>query len=491
TDARFGDSGIASLELGEAAANVRLDVTPFDAGADAVDFSVLLANPTQMGRGYLVARDVAGNADSVLVELDAPSEPIQDLTIDVTYTFDTATSGTITATVRNLGTVAMNNVRVKRTQRLNVSIAPNQVDLGPVEPGGSTDAVFSFSAVREDAFAKFRVQDRSTRVRDEDDPANNTAEAFLVVPGPAQSTAPDLAADQTASPLDDEREVDARDDAAPTDEASRDEHANASAATREAGLQQSGPSSPDQARERAGASDAPSVDLALSVHYAFEDEASGRLVATVENIGSRQAHRVRVKRAYGEGVKLEAKAAAAASLAPGATSTFEFAFSERRPGARIALSAEEGGLRGIEPVRWNNTVDVALRQDAAGVEFGPRVPENVAREERLSSTSAEPEPAAASVSVPPPAPEEGLALSAYPNPASDVTTLRFYLDEPGPVQVVLYDLTGRTILRVHEGALDAGWHRIPLDASPLAGGTYVWQVATSRRSSSGNVTVVR
>ncbi|MEM6783329.1 MAG: hypothetical protein AAF624_06295 [Bacteroidota bacterium] len=46
-------------------------------------------------------------------------------------------------------------------------------------------------------------------------------------------------------------------------------------------------------------------------------------------------------------------------------------------------------------------------------------------------------------------------------------------------------------MRVHERTLDAAWHRIPFYASSLASGIYIWRVATSGRSSSSNVTVVR
>jgi len=67
----------------------------------------------------------------------------------------------------------------------------------------------------------------------------------------------------------------------------------------------------------------------------------------------------------------------------------------------------------------------------------------------------------------------GLALSVVPNPVTDSAALTLSLARPSPVCVAVYDLLGREVALLYEGALPAGTHVLPFDGSALPAGVYV------------------
>jgi len=72
--------------------------------------------------------------------------------------------------------------------------------------------------------------------------------------------------------------------------------------------------------------------------------------------------------------------------------------------------------------------------------------------------------------VPPASP---LLASSFPNPTTDVTTIRFFLKQDGFVQLNVYDLTGREVTTLTDTYLDGGrWYYHTLDTSVLPSGTY-------------------
>jgi hypothetical protein len=79
------------------------------------------------------------------------------------------------------------------------------------------------------------------------------------------------------------------------------------------------------------------------------------------------------------------------------------------------------------------------------------------------------------------------ALAApFPNPAASRAALRFALPEAGAVRLSVYDVTGRRVALVLDGAREAGWHEASFDASGFAAGVYVVRleagdVAAARR----------
>ena len=60
----------------------------------------------------------------------------------------------------------------------------------------------------------------------------------------------------------------------------------------------------------------------------------------------------------------------------------------------------------------------------------------------------------------------------YPNPFNPLTTLTFNLAEGGEVSLVIYDLTGREVVRLADGYKSAGSYQAVFDGSDLASGFY-------------------
>lgn len=66
------------------------------------------------------------------------------------------------------------------------------------------------------------------------------------------------------------------------------------------------------------------------------------------------------------------------------------------------------------------------------------------------------------------------ALGAnYPNPFNPTTTVPFSLAEAGPVSIKVYDLLGREVAVLVEGAMAAGVHEVTFDAGALSTGVYL------------------
>lgn len=80
----------------------------------------------------------------------------------------------------------------------------------------------------------------------------------------------------------------------------------------------------------------------------------------------------------------------------------------------------------------------------------------------------------------------------YPNPASSVTNIRFALNNTEDVEIIITDLSGRTVLTKTYPTLYAGEHTIPVDISSLSAGEYVYIVRTSTGNGiASKMTVVR
>ncbi len=79
---------------------------------------------------------------------------------------------------------------------------------------------------------------------------------------------------------------------------------------------------------------------------------------------------------------------------------------------------------------------------------------------------------------------------AFPNPARDVATVRFYLDEPGHVRLVLYDTLGRAVATIVDGTRGIGEHKATIETTRLEPGLYVWRLDADGQRASGKVTVL-
>ena len=74
-------------------------------------------------------------------------------------------------------------------------------------------------------------------------------------------------------------------------------------------------------------------------------------------------------------------------------------------------------------------------------------------------------------------------LSNYPNPFNPITTLTFSLNQPAPISLNLYDVTGRQVMSLYQGNISAGYHQFTIDGSTLASGIYFARMVTPTNSS--------
>ena len=71
----------------------------------------------------------------------------------------------------------------------------------------------------------------------------------------------------------------------------------------------------------------------------------------------------------------------------------------------------------------------------------------------------------------------GMKLSAFPNPAVDQTTISYSLETSmNNVKLIVYDLTGKEILREEYGNQAAGLYNVNLDVSELNAGNYFYSL---------------
>jgi Secretion system C-terminal sorting domain/GEVED domain/Domain of unknown function DUF11 len=70
----------------------------------------------------------------------------------------------------------------------------------------------------------------------------------------------------------------------------------------------------------------------------------------------------------------------------------------------------------------------------------------------------------------------------YPNPFNPVTTIEFALPQTGKVRLAVYDVLGREVAVLVDGAMQAGTHGIQFDASGLTSGSYIYRLSTEKGS---------
>jgi hypothetical protein len=96
-----------------------------------------------------------------------------------------------------------------------------------------------------------------------------------------------------------------------------------------------------------------------------------------------------------------------------------------------------------------------------------------------------------------PAPPERLMLAAgYPNPFEHIATIAFGLPRRGIVSLTVFDLQGRTVRHLMDGAAEAGWTRVRWDGRGdngrlLASGAFVIRLAADGRAITKSIRLVR
>ncbi len=80
---------------------------------------------------------------------------------------------------------------------------------------------------------------------------------------------------------------------------------------------------------------------------------------------------------------------------------------------------------------------------------------------------------------------------AYPNPFNPSTTVRFDLPASASVRVEAFDMLGRSVARLVEGVLPAGFHQVTWDASSIGSGSYLIRMTTGNSVLTRSVILVK
>lgn len=79
----------------------------------------------------------------------------------------------------------------------------------------------------------------------------------------------------------------------------------------------------------------------------------------------------------------------------------------------------------------------------------------------------------------------------FPNPFNQNTIIEFHLGEPGPAELVIYDVLGRRVATIFDGVTDDRIQFVPFDASNLATGVYIAVLRAEGRTETMKMTLVR
>lgn len=79
----------------------------------------------------------------------------------------------------------------------------------------------------------------------------------------------------------------------------------------------------------------------------------------------------------------------------------------------------------------------------------------------------------------------------FPNPFNDQTRITFLLNQPSSVEMLIQDLSGRTVRRIDLGNRLAGMNEIVLEGSSLEPGTYFYTLRSDRFTQTRRMTVIR
>jgi len=88
-------------------------------------------------------------------------------------------------------------------------------------------------------------------------------------------------------------------------------------------------------------------------------------------------------------------------------------------------------------------------------------------------------------------PQEFALMGAYPNPFNSTTTIEYILPFASEVTLNLYNLSGRRIETLVNGRMQAGVHRVMLDARDMASGLYFMKLEGSGLSLTRKVMLIR
>jgi len=88
-------------------------------------------------------------------------------------------------------------------------------------------------------------------------------------------------------------------------------------------------------------------------------------------------------------------------------------------------------------------------------------------------------------------PQAFTLLGAHPNPFNPATTISFTLPHADRVSLTAFDLQGRAVATLVDGALEAGTHRVTFDGAGLPSGVYLYRLQAGGRQASGKMALVK
>jgi hypothetical protein len=88
-------------------------------------------------------------------------------------------------------------------------------------------------------------------------------------------------------------------------------------------------------------------------------------------------------------------------------------------------------------------------------------------------------------------PKETALNPGYPNPFNPVTTISYTLAQSQPVQLIIYDSTGRTVQVLANGMQQAGTHRIDWNAAEHPSGVYFARLQTTSQNFVQKLTLLK
>jgi hypothetical protein len=88
-------------------------------------------------------------------------------------------------------------------------------------------------------------------------------------------------------------------------------------------------------------------------------------------------------------------------------------------------------------------------------------------------------------------PSEYFLYQNYPNPFNPNATISFDMPSSGRVTLKVFDIVGREVLNAVDGFLNAGHHRVTVDAGSLSAGVYFYRLTTDQRTLTRRMALVK
>jgi len=88
-------------------------------------------------------------------------------------------------------------------------------------------------------------------------------------------------------------------------------------------------------------------------------------------------------------------------------------------------------------------------------------------------------------------PQEFRLSQNYPNPFNPSTQIRFELPQQGDVNLAVYDMTGRLVVTLAEGTMQAGSHTVTFNAENLSSGVYIYRLQAGSTVLSRKLTLIK